>query len=362
MSPSGPAAVIILAAGEGTRMRTALPKMLNEVCGRTMLGHVMAAAGELHAQRTVIVVSDAKGQVARYAGDHCPQASVVVQERNGAWGTGHAVRTVIETLGAFSGTVIVVFSDTPMLRGETLAALAARHEESGVAVTVLTAQAPDPTGYGRIIRDEAGHVTAIVEEADASPEERRITEVSSGIFAFDGDLLADAIKRLPTSNAAGEEYLTDVPAILYADGHKIGSALCTDFDEVQGVNDQAQLARARRVLNERLLARWMAAGVTIMDPASTWIDVDVTLEPGASIGPGTQLEGKTFVGAGASIGPGCLLRTATVGPGATVLKSVCEATVIEAGATVGPFAHITAQNVPARESGARAQGQHGEES
>jgi bifunctional UDP-N-acetylglucosamine pyrophosphorylase / glucosamine-1-phosphate N-acetyltransferase len=128
------------------------------------------------------------------------------------------------------------------------------------------------------------------------------------------------------------------------------------------VNDQAQLARARRVLNERLLARWMAAGVTIMDPASTWIDVDVTLEPGASIGPGTQLEGKTFVGAGASIGPGCLLRTATVGPGATVLKSVCEATVIEAGATVGPFAHITAQNVPARESGARAQGQHGEES
>ena len=362
MSSSGPAAVIILAAGEGTRMRTSLPKMLNEVCGRTMLGHVIAAAAGLRAQRTVIVVSDAKGQVARYASEHCPQATVVVQERNGSWGTGHAVRTVIETVGAFSGPVIVVFSDTPMLRGETLAALARRHEESGAGVTVLTAEAPDPTGYGRIIRDEAGHVAAIIEEADASPEQRRITEVSSGMFAFDGELLADAIKRLPTANAAGEEYLTDVPAILYADGHKIVSALCADFDEVQGVNDQAQLARARRVLNERLLARWMAAGVTIMDPASTWIDVDVTLEPGVHIGPGTQLEGKTFVGAGASIGPGCLLRAATVGPGATVLKSVCEATVIEAGATVGPFAHITAQKSSPQDSGGRAQGQRHEES
>jgi bifunctional UDP-N-acetylglucosamine pyrophosphorylase / glucosamine-1-phosphate N-acetyltransferase len=362
VSSSGPAAVIILAAGEGTRMRTALPKMLNEVCGRTMLGHVMAAAADLRAQRTVIVVGDAKGQVARYAAEHCPQAAVVVQERNGSWGTGHAVRTVVETLGAFRGPVIVVFSDTPMLRGETLAMLTARHEGSGAAVTVLTAQAPDPTGYGRIIRDENGQVTGIVEEADASPEQRRITEVSSGMFAFDGDLLADAIKRLPTANAAGEEYLTDVPALLYADGHKIGSALCADFDEVQGVNDQAQLARARRVLNERLLARWMAAGVTIIDPASTWIDVDVTLEPGVRIGPGTQLEGSTFVGAGASIGPGCLLRAATVGPGATVLKSVCEATVIEAGATVGPFAHITAQNASPRDSGARERGQRNEES
>jgi bifunctional UDP-N-acetylglucosamine pyrophosphorylase / glucosamine-1-phosphate N-acetyltransferase len=362
VSSSGPAAVIILAAGEGTRMRTALPKMLNEVCGRTMLGHVMAATADLRAQRTVIVAGDAKGQVARYAAEHCPQATVVVQERNGSWGTGHAVRTVVETLGAFRGPVIVVFSDTPMLRGETLAMLTARHEGSGAAVTVLTAQAPDPTGYGRIIRDENGQVTGIVEEADASPEQRRITEISSGMFAFDGDLLADAIKRLPTANAAGEEYLTDVPAILSADGHKIGSALCADFDEVQGVNDQAQLARARRVLNERLLARWMAAGVTIMDPASTWIDVDVTLEPGVRIGPGTQLEGSTFVGAGATIGPGCLLRAATVGPGATVLKSVCEATVIEAGATVGPFAHITAQNASPQDSGARERGMQNEES
>jgi bifunctional UDP-N-acetylglucosamine pyrophosphorylase / glucosamine-1-phosphate N-acetyltransferase len=340
---SGPAAVIILAAGEGTRMRTATPKMLNEVCGRAMLGHVLAATAELNAERVILVVSDRHGQVARYAAEHCPDATLVVQERNGSWGTGHAVRTVIESVGVIHGTVLVVFSDTPMLRGQTLAALVAEHKASKSAVTVLTAQAPDPTGYGRIIRDDAGRVTGIVEQADATDDQRAVTEVSSGIFAFDGDLLADAIKRVATANAAGEEYLTEVPSILRGDGYQVGSAQCADFDEVQGVNDQAQLARARRLLNERLLAHWMAAGVTIVDPASTWIDVDVALAPGVRIAPGTQLERGSSVGAGASIGPGCLLRDSTVGAGATVLKSVCESVVIEPGVTVGPFAHLKAR-------------------
>ena len=342
MTGSGPAAVIILAAGEGTRMRTATPKMLNEVCGRTMLGHVIAAARELAPQRLILVVSDAHGQVAGYAREHSPEATIVVQERGGSWGTGHAVRTVIESVGVIPGTVVVLFSDTPMLRGQTLADLAAEHETTGAAVTVLTAQAPDPKGYGRILRDESGEVTGIVEEADASPEQRRVTEISSGMFAFDGNLLADAVKRVPAARATGEEYLTEVPAILRADGYQVGSAFCADFDEIQGVNNQEQLARARRVLNERLLARWMAAGVTIVDPATTWVDVDVSIEPGASISPGTQLEGRTAIGAGASIGPGCLLRDSLVGAGATVLQAVCEAAVIEPGAVVGPFAHLTA--------------------
>lgn len=341
VASDGPAAVIVLAAGEGSRMRTATPKMLNEVCGRPMLGHVLAGARDLQPEQLILVVSDLAGQVASYARGFCPEATLVVQERRGSWGTGHAVRTVIESLGVIHGTVLVVFSDTPMLRGQTLATLAAEHQASGAAVTVLTAKAPDPTGYGRIIRDEAGQVVGIIEEADATPEQRAMTEISSGIFAFDGDLLADAVKRVPTANAAGEEYLTEVPAILRGDGHRVGSALCADFDEVQGVNNQAQLARARRVLNERLLARWMAAGVTVVDPGSTWIDVDVTLEPGARIGPGTQLEGRTFVAAGASVGPNSLLRDTAVGSGATVIQSVCESAVIEAGSTVGPFAHLT---------------------
>jgi bifunctional UDP-N-acetylglucosamine pyrophosphorylase/glucosamine-1-phosphate N-acetyltransferase len=341
VTANGPAAVIILAAGEGTRMRTATPKMLNEVCGRAMLGHVVAAARELWPERLIMVVSSLDGQVAGYARKHFRDAELVVQERRGSWGTGHAVRTVIESLGLIPGTVIVLFSDTPMLRGQTLRDLAAEHETSGAAVTVLTVQAPDPKGYGRILRDDTGQITGIVEEADATDEQRAMTEVSSGMFAFDGELLADAIKRVPVAAVTGEEYLTEVPAVLRADGHLVGSATCQDFDEVQGVNDQEQLARARRVLNERLLSHWMAAGVTIVDPASTWIDVEVTIEPGAKILPSTQLEGRTTVNSGASVGPGCLLRDTEVGAGATVRQSVCEGAVIEPGAVVGPFAHVT---------------------
>ena len=340
VTSDGPAAVIVLAAGEGTRMRTAAPKMLNEVCGRPMLGHVVAAARELSPDRLIIVVSDLGGQVASYAREFCPEATLVVQERRGSWGTGHAVRTVIESLGAIRGTVLVLFSDTPLLRAETLAGMIAEHETTGAAVTVLTAQAPDPKGYGRILRDENGQVIGIVEEADATPEQRAITEISSGMFAFDGDLLADAVKRVPPAAATGEEYLTEVPAILRADGHGVASAFCPDFDEIQGVNNQAQLARARRILNERLLAHWMAAGVTIIDPASTWIDVDVQIEPGVRISQATQLEGRTSIAAGASIGPGCLLRNTTVGAGATVLQAVCEASHIEPGVVIGPFVHL----------------------
>jgi bifunctional UDP-N-acetylglucosamine pyrophosphorylase / glucosamine-1-phosphate N-acetyltransferase len=336
----GPAAVIILAAGEGSRMRNRTPKMLNEVCGRAMLGHVAAAARALAPRRLIIVVSDERGPVANYARANVPDSSLVVQERAGSWGTGHAVRTVVESAGVIHGTVVVIYSDTPMLRGATLARLVDEHHRSGAAVTALTAVAPDPTGYGRIVRDGDGQVTGIVEEADATPEQRAISEVSSGMFAFDGDLLADAIKRVPTAKATGEEYLTEVPAILRADGYAVGTARCDDFDEVQGVNDQQQLARARQVLNQRLLADRMTAGATIMDPATTWVDVGVTLEPGARILPSTLLEGSTTVAEGASVGPGCQLRDTFVGAGATVINSVCEGVRIEPGSVVGPFAHL----------------------
>lgn len=344
MTPDGPAAVIVLAAGEGTRMRASTPKMLNEVCGRAMLGHVVAAARELSPQQLILVVSDLHGQVAGYARQHCPEASLVLQERRGSWGTGHAVRTVIESVGSIDGTVVVLFSDTPMLRGATLTSLVEAHEAARAAVTVLTATAPDPTGYGRILRDSRGEVTGIVEEADATDEQRQVTEISSGMFAFDGALLADAVKRVPAAAATGEEYLTEVPAILRADGHLVASAFCPDFDEIQGVNNQAQLASARRVLNQRLLVRHMTAGVTIVDPASTWIDVGVQIEPTARICQATQLEGNTTIGPGATVGPGSTLRDTRVGAGAAVLQSVCETAVIEPGAVVGPFAHLRKGN------------------
>jgi bifunctional UDP-N-acetylglucosamine pyrophosphorylase / glucosamine-1-phosphate N-acetyltransferase len=340
VSMSGPAAVIVLAAGEGTRMKNSTPKVLNEVCGRTMLGHVMAAARELRPGRLVVVVGDAGGPVARYLAEYAPDALAVVQARRG--GTGHAVRTVVETLGTIDGTVVVTYGDTPLLRGRTLAGLVAAHESAGAAVTALVARADDPAGYGRIIRDPAGDFAAVVEQADASPQELAIDEINTGMYAFDGSLLGDALSRMSTDNAKGEEYLTEVLSILSSDGFPVGTVWCEDFGEILGVNDQAQLAIARRVLNDRLLGSWMGSGVTIVDPASTWVDVGVVLEPGVQIGPATQLEGDTTVGAGARIGPGCLVRDSVIAAQATIIQSVCEWAVVGPGAVVGPFAHLTA--------------------
>ena len=339
MSLTGPAAVIILAAGEGTRMKNHTPKVLNEVCGRTMLGHVVAAARELAPERLIVVTGHGRDQVTEHLAEHVPGAEIVVQERRG--GTGHAVRTVIEAVGLIHGTVVVTYADTPLLRGQTLRELTAAHDAHGAAVTVLTASLANPAGYGRIIRDPDGAFTGIIEEADASPPQRAISEINSGMYAFDGDLLADTVKRVPTNNAKGEEYLTDVVSILHGEGYPVVTAACDDPEEVLGVNDQAQLAWARRVLNERLLGDWMRAGVTIVDPASTWIDVGVRLEPGARIGPGTQLEGSTTVAGTARVGAGCLLRDTSVADDATVLNSVCESAVIGIGITVGPFAHLS---------------------
>ncbi len=245
MSATGPAAVIILAAGEGTRMKTSAPKMLHEVCGRTMLGHVLAAARELSPGRIIVVVNDRRGQVAGYLAKHAPEAQIVVQDRATGWGTGHAVRSVTEAVGVIHGTVVVTYSDTPLLRGRTLADLVSAHASAAAAVTILAVRAPDPAGYGRIVRDASGTFARIVEEADATPEQRAITEVNSGMYAFSGDLLADAVKRVPTDNAKGEEYLTDVVTILRGDGYPVGIVWCQDFEEVCGVNDQAQLAFAR---------------------------------------------------------------------------------------------------------------------
>jgi bifunctional UDP-N-acetylglucosamine pyrophosphorylase / glucosamine-1-phosphate N-acetyltransferase len=339
VSTSGPAAVIVLAAGEGTRMKGSTPKVLYEVCGRSMLGHVLAAARELRPRRLAVVVGDADGPVARYLAQYAPEAQAIVQHRRG--GTGHAVRIAMEALGAIDGTVVVTYGDTPLLRGQTLAGLVAAHESAGAAVTALVARADDPTGYGRIIRDAAGGFAAIVEQADATGEQAAVDEINTGMYAFDGALLGAAVGRLSTDNAKGEEYLTEVLSILRADGRPVGTVWCEDFDEILGVNDQAQLARARRILNDRLIGSWLGTGVTIVDPASTWVDVGVLLEPGAQIGPATQLEGGTRIGAGARIGPGCLVRDSDIAAEATVIQSVCERAVVGPGAVVGPFAHLT---------------------
>jgi len=319
-------------------MRSAIPKALHRVCGQTMLGHCMAAAAELDPQRLIVVVGHGADQVGAHASEQVPGAVIVVQDYLG--GTGHAVRVALESVGTISGTVIVTYADAPLLRGSTLAALAAERDRSGAAAAVLTAQAPDPTGYGRIIRNTRGEFASIVEQADATEDQRAITEINSGMYAFDGDLLADAVKRVRTHNTQGEEYLTDAVCVLHADGHQVVTVNCPDFEEIQGVNDLTQLAQVNRLMNSRLLESAMRTGVRIADPESTWIDVTVSLNAGAYIGPSTQLEGRTTVAAGASVGPGCLLRDTVVGSGATVIKSVCESAVIGDDAHVGPFAHL----------------------
>jgi bifunctional UDP-N-acetylglucosamine pyrophosphorylase / glucosamine-1-phosphate N-acetyltransferase len=338
VSESRPVAVIVLAAGEGTRMKSRIPKVLHGLCGRSMLGHALAAASELEPQRLVVVAGHGRDEVGAEAARLAPGVCLVMQERLA--GTGNAVRMVIEALGELSGTVVVTYGDMPLLQARTLQALVREHAVAGNAVTVLTARVPDPAGYGRIIRDQAGRLAEIVEEADATAEQRAVDEINSGCCAFDGALLADAVKRFATSNAQGQEYLTDAVGIMRGDGHLAGTVLAVDPAEIQGVNDRVQLAQVRRAYNGRLLEAWMRAGVTIMDPASTWIDVGVTLAPDVEILPGTHLEGSTAIGPGARIGPGCRLRDTTVGQDATITYAVCESAEVASQASVGPFARL----------------------
>jgi bifunctional UDP-N-acetylglucosamine pyrophosphorylase / glucosamine-1-phosphate N-acetyltransferase len=335
---SRPAAVVILAAGAGTRMKSQVPKVLHPICGASLLDHAVAAARELDPAEIIVVVGHRRRAVMDHLARHAPDARVVTQHRQG--GTGHAVRMVIEAVGLGRGTVVVTYGDTPLLRGQTLAALVRQHAAEQAAATALTAILEDPTGYGRILRDDGGAFAEIIEEADASAEQKAITEINSGVYAFEAALLADSVKRLPTDNAKGEEYLTDVIAILRAEGHHVASVLLADSDEVRGVNDRVQLAQARRVLNTRILDRWMRAGVTVVDPLTTFIDVGVVLAEDVEIGPGTQLEGRCVIEAGAHVGPNCLLRDAKVGHGATVTHAVCVSAEIGPGVTAGPFTYL----------------------
>ena len=318
-------------------MKSRTPKVLHTLCGRSLLGHAIAAASDLEPERLVVVVGHAREEVSAAAVAAAPRADIVVQEQQ--LGTGHAVRMVIEAVGAMSGTVIVTYGDMPLLRGQTLGELASRHVAAGNAVTVLTARGDFP-GFGRIVRDADGAFLRIVEERDATAAERAIDEFNSGCYAFDGALLADVIKRVTTENSQHEEYLTDVVEILRGDGHPVGTVLAAESAEIRGVNDRVQLAQARRALNDRILRDWMLAGVTVTDPASTWIDVTVTIGQDAEIGPQAQLEGATVIGAGAKVGPGCLLEDTTVGEDAVLLHAVCRQAEIGPRVTVGPFAYL----------------------
>lgn len=321
-------------------MKSATPKVLHQICGRSLVGHVLAAARELEPANLVVVVGHAREQVTSHLAEVDPGVRTAVQEQQN--GTGHAVRMGLEELGGpVDGTVVVVCGDTPLLTTDTLRRLAETHAADGNAVTVLTAEVPDATGYGRIVRDEAsGAVTAIVEHKDASPAQRSIREINSGVFAFDGRLLADALKKVRTNNSQGEEYLTDVLGILREAGHRVGASVAGDHREIAGINNRVQLAEARRILNDRLLTRAMLDGVTVVDPASTWVDVTVTFERDSVVHPNTLLSGTTLIGEGAEVGPNSRLNDTRVGAGARVDNTVSDGARIGAGASVGPYAYL----------------------
>lgn len=341
MASQGPI-VIVLAAGEGKRMRSATPKVLHAIAGRSLLGHVLEAASAVDPAHVMVVIGHGGDQVLAHVEEVAPWVDTVVQSEQR--GTGHAVRIAMSALASAgsltSAPVIVLSGDTPLLTGDTVRSLVEGQAASGAAAALLSAVLDDPTGYGRVVRDSHGSVEAIVEHRDASEQVREISEINAGMYVFDPARLAPALERLTTANDQGEEYLTDVIALLRADGETVAAIVVPDSDEILGVNDRVQLAQAADLMRNRINERWMRAGVSMLDPSTTWIDVDVDLAEDVVILPATSLLGPTSVSRGARIGPGTTLTSCEVGEDATVIHTWAELAVIEAGASVGPFTYL----------------------
>jgi bifunctional UDP-N-acetylglucosamine pyrophosphorylase / glucosamine-1-phosphate N-acetyltransferase len=332
------AAVVVLAAGQGTRMRSATPKVLHTLGGRSLLGHVLAAAGAVPAEATVVVVGAGRDQVEEHLAHVAPQARTVVQTEQR--GSGHATAVALEALPGVEGPVLLLNGDAPLLRPETVRALVDAHVSAGEALTVLTAVVDDPTGLGRIVRDERGGVRAIVEERDASPEERAIREINAGVYVGEAAAFRSALARLSTDNEQGEQYVTDVLGLLVADGERVAGVPADDPDDVLGCNDRAELAERRRQLNDRVLGGLMRSGVTVVDPRTTWVDVTATVAADAVLHPGVHLEGRTSVATGAEVGPDTTLVDTEVGERASVVRSHVLGAVVGPEATVGPFSYV----------------------
>ncbi|WP_410431304.1 bifunctional UDP-N-acetylglucosamine diphosphorylase/glucosamine-1-phosphate N-acetyltransferase GlmU [Mycolicibacterium sphagni] len=321
-------------------MRSQTPKVLHTLGGRSMIAHTLHAVAALTPDHIVVVVGHGREQVSaevrRVTGDSSDVTTVVQEEQ---LGTGHAVGVGLSVLPEdFTGTVVVTTADIPLLDSETLVALTKSH--AGAGVTVVTTTLPDPTGYGRIIRDADGAVAAIVEHADADEDQRAVAEINSGLYAFDAAALRSALSRLRTDNAQGELYLTDAIALIRADGLAVRAQHIADPTLVSGVNDRVQLAALGAALNRRIIERHQRAGVTVTDPTTTWIDVDVEIGPDTVIAPGTQLLGATSIGSGCTIGPDTTLTSMEIGDGATVIRTHAELSVIGDRATVGPFTYL----------------------
>jgi bifunctional UDP-N-acetylglucosamine pyrophosphorylase/glucosamine-1-phosphate N-acetyltransferase len=336
-------AVLIMAAGAGTRMRSDTPKVLHTLAGRSMLAHALHSVAKASPQHLVVILGHARERIAPAVEELAEQLGrridVAVQDQQ--LGTGHAAQCGLAALpDEFSGVVLITSGDVPLLDTDTIADLLAAHRAGPTAATVLTTTVPDPTGYGRILRTQDDEVTRIVEEADASPSQRAIREVNAGVYAFDTTALRSALSRLGSDNAQHELYLTDVIAILRQDGQTVRAKHLDDSALVAGINDRVQLADLAAELNRRIVRAHQKAGVTVIDPRSTWIDIDVTIGRDTVVRPGTQLLGTTEIGAGAEIGPDTTLSDVEVGDHASVVRTHGQLAVIGERATVGPFTYL----------------------
>ncbi len=337
-----PLSAIVLAAGQGTRMRSERPKPLHLLCGRPMVMYVLDALIGCGLDQAIIVVGHHAERVSKKLSEHDGGFPLDFVEQMSQLGTGDAVSVA---LTAFDDDrddedddVLVLPGDSPLLTSKTVAALVDAHRQSGAACTMLSAIVDDPTGYGRILRGKGDRVVGIVEEADATEEQRAVREVNTSMYCFRRSLLAPALRRVQPDNVQGELYLTDVVGVLYDAGYLVDAITVDDPAEAQGVNDRRQLAAAEAALRSRTNDRWMQAGVTMVDPATTYLDATVELAADVTLFPGTLLQGRTIVGEGAEIGPDTRLVDTTVGAGAVVANTTAFEATIGAGATVGPYA------------------------
>jgi bifunctional UDP-N-acetylglucosamine pyrophosphorylase/glucosamine-1-phosphate N-acetyltransferase len=343
-SEQAPLSAIVLAAGEGTRMRSTRPKPLHLLCGRAMVLYVLDGLSGLPLDRAVVVVGHGAELVTKKLSESAADLPLEFVEQRVQRGTGDAVSVALTTFpdddrhDDDAGDVLVLLGDTPLLRASTVEALVAGHRASGNACTVLTAVADDAGSYGRVVRGKDDRVVRIVEQRDASPEELAVTEWNTGVFCFRRSLLAPALRRITPDNSQGEYYLTDVVQVLAEAGHRVGAVQCADPQEPHGINDRRQLATAEAELRRRTNDRWLGAGVTMVDPATTYIDATVRLAADVTIFPGVVLQGSTVVGEGVELGPGTRLVDCIVGDGASVEATVAREAEIGEDAIVGPFA------------------------
>ena len=334
-------------------MRSRTPKVLHAIAGRTMLGHVIEAASGLEPEHLIVVVGHGRDQVIEHLAEIAPWAIPVVQPEQR--GTGHALRVALDAMterNLVTSDIVVLSGDTPLLTDRTLLGLMVDHakasansansanETGAAAATVLTVRLEDPSGYGRVIRAADGTLARIVEDRDANADEAAVDEINTGMYVFQADPLRTMLGRIGTNNAQGEEYLTEVVALMCQEGLTVRASQADDADEVMGVNDRVQLAQAAAVLRDRINAEWLRAGVWILDPSSTWIDVDVDLASDVTLLPGTHLRGPTSIATGARVGPGTTLISCEVGEGAEVVHTWAELAVIGAKCAVGPFTYL----------------------